>query len=109
MNLKTKDDSVNVWGLNREINAAVKVAYFIWHRHGQELMVTSARDGSHMPGSKHYCGDAVDLRTSYFGNEQTLAVWRELSDALGKDYDVVLHPTHIHVEWDPKGGVKCAS
>jgi len=30
---------------------------------GKDLVITSGKDGTHVPGSMHYTGHAVDLRT----------------------------------------------
>jgi len=55
-----------------------------------------------MEGSKHYEGMAVDLRTFFFTREEVENVATDLHAELGEDYDVVVEPTHIHVEYDPK-------
>jgi hypothetical protein len=71
---------------------------------GKEIVVTALLDGKHMKGSKHYSGNAFDMRTQQgmYSSEQINTLYENLKDNLGKDYDVVLHPTHIHVEYDPK-------
>jgi len=78
------------------------IASRIWRHLGQECVVTSARDGKHSWGSLHYYGYAVDLRTRYF-EDKGAAAHEKLRDTLHKissNYDVVLHKTHIHVEFD---------
>ena len=95
-------DGVSVKGLQPEILVALFVADTIWSTHGQRLVVTAGTDGEHKEGSLHYEGLAVDLRTRYFDDMQKQWVEQELRDALGYEYDVVLEPTHIHVEYDPK-------
>jgi len=78
----------------------------MWSLEKNGPVITSMIDGKHMRGSLHYDGKAFDLRTFYFkgGSEgkvvKTFA--RELSKALGKDYDVVVEKDHIHCEFDPK-------
>lgn len=72
---------------------------------GRGAVITSLNDGRHMRGSKHYTGDAVDLRVWYTGDDT--AEWAEyLKTELGPDYDVVYgdpqHLDHIHLEFDPK-------
>lgn len=70
---------------------------------GDELTVTSVNDGRHMPGSKHYTGEAVDLRTWSLKNDQRVAEFiHRLATAIGDNFDIVLEPTHIHVEYDPQ-------
>jgi len=61
-------------------------------------VVTSTTGDIHMVGSKHYEGNAVDFRLP--PNYRKVA--RDLQEALGNDYDVVLESDHIHVEYDPQ-------
>ena len=96
--MKTKDETVNIWDLQVEMQPVLKNSNAIWKSYGEELVITSGRDGIHSAGSLHYYGYAVDLR-----------IWRlegkvdEIADilraALGDDYDVIIHKTHIHVEY----------
>lgn len=85
------------------------------------VWITSANDGTHKVGSKHYKSEAFDIRIwnvrGYDGphremgkltwtKQEVITNWaRGLRLALGDDYDVVygdrLHLDHIHVEWDP--------
>lgn len=96
--MRTKDSSVNIWGLEVEMQPVVKAANIIWKKFGQELVVTSARDGMHSAGSLHYYGYAVDLRI--WGLEDRLKdVVKNLRDVLTDDYQVITHKTHVHVEY----------
>lgn len=73
----------------------------IWKEFNQELVITCGKDGTHSAGSLHYYGYAIDLRTRYFLKKATkLSVKNALKNALGSKYDVILHDTHIHVEYD---------
>ena len=82
---------------------AILTAHRIMERMGVSvLVVTSLRDGEHMAGSKHYDGDAFDLRIWALNKLQAADYTAQLSVDLGDDYDVILHETHIHVEYDPK-------
>jgi hypothetical protein len=62
---------------------------------GGDLYITSIRDGNHMPGSLHYDGNAFDVSKGWFSK-------KSLKKVLGKDFDVVEHSTHFHIEYDPK-------
>lgn len=68
---------------------------------GRDAIVTSARDGQHSPTSKHYTGEAVDLRTRDLDAVQKSELTGRLIAALGVAWDVVLEQTHLHVEYDP--------
>jgi len=106
-----------IWmpGLHEKMRKVMVNAEAIWAAHGEELVITAALDGLHSAGSLHYCGRALDLRTSYFSDQQAVACATTLRASLGRDYDVVLHKHkynniggmiksgHIHVEYDPKG------
>lgn len=48
-----------------------------------ELVITAIYDGTHLPNSKHYTGEAIDLRSHNFKNvAEKLAFRSELEDAL---------------------------
>ena len=66
------------------------------------IIITSGTDGVHMEGSKHYTGDALDLRISNIPKDQLQRYIKALKGRLGPDFDVVLESDHIHVEFDPK-------
>ncbi len=99
--MKVKD-GVILAGLDIRMRPALMFADAIWKEYDQELVVTSALDGVHSSSSLHYYGLALDFRTHYFSPEEALAVSVDLRECLGDLYDVVLHSTHIHVEYDPE-------
>lgn len=65
------------------------------------VVVTSVLDGRHKAGSKHYEGNAFDLRTWIYTEMEVSLFVGELQRALGVDYDVINEVDHIHVEFDP--------
>lgn len=69
---------------------------------GVEGTITAVFDGKHKSGSKHYIGDAFDLRIRHLNQLQKLELFELIKNKLGKKFDVVLHSTHIHIEYDPK-------
>lgn len=88
------------------LKAAEIVRSHLWDM-GIELVITSGTegdvsDGVHKKTSKHYTGEAFDFRIWQFKESQLPLVVSNLQRKLGKDYDVVLEKTHIHVEYDPK-------
>lgn len=89
--------------LNTEVFLEMlRVAEQVYIDFGQDAWVTSIMDGVHRPMSKHYSGEAIDLRIWFFRDEEKDLVAYELQQRLGEDYDVVLESDHIHVEYDPK-------
>jgi hypothetical protein len=100
--MKTKDTSVNIWGLQVEMQPVLKFAEKIWNDHGHELVITSGRDGIHSAGSLHYYGYAVDIRASSGWNYDPFEIEQmveALKGALGPDYDVIIESSHVHVEY----------
>jgi hypothetical protein len=101
---------VKIKGLQPEIILGLIMAEAVYKNHGFEAIVTSAKDGRHGPGSLHYKGQAIDLRTRHlpFGLDETIA--RDLRERLGDDFDVLAEKDdpqtgkvmHIHLEFDPK-------
>jgi hypothetical protein len=73
----------------------------IYRDYGEELVVTSALDGTHSPGSMHYYGYALDFRTRDFDELTLLKVIVDLQKALRKygfHYKVIRHKDHLHIE-----------
>ena len=89
-------------GLDINIRPALVEADRIWKATGQELVVTSGLDGTHSAGSLHYYGRAVDFRTRYFSLEEREMVLAAMRASLSDDFDIILHSSHMHVEYDPK-------
>jgi hypothetical protein len=79
----------------------------------KDIWITSANDGKHKNGSKHYSNEALDIRIKNLSSEESWIVHKRLSglndlvdynnEPFYKNcYDVVLESDHIHVEYDPK-------
>ena len=101
--MKKKNKDVNIIGLNKEIRSVfdkIEKVCKLYNGADYEVTVTSGRDGIHKEDSKHYTGDAVDIRN----RDMRLPVYtaRKLGDELGNDFDVVYEKDHIHIEYDPK-------
>lgn len=80
----------------------MEVAERIWEQEfGRDCVVTSLMGGEHSRNSKHYSGEAVDIRSRDLEEDQLDLAMVELQKQLGDAYDVVLEPTHIHIEYDP--------
>jgi hypothetical protein len=96
-------DGVKVTGIKPELLLAINVVDSVFHRLGiTECTITSIVDGVHKRTSLHSMGLAFDLRTRHLKPEVASNVRDYIAAALGKDYDVILEPDHIHCEYDPK-------
>jgi outer membrane receptor for ferric coprogen and ferric-rhodotorulic acid len=73
---------------------------------GKEIIITAGFDGKHMAGSKHYSGNAFDMRKWHYTNDELSTLFVNLCQNLGEDYDVVMEATHVHVEYDPKSNAR---
>lgn len=95
-------DGVVFKSLTSPIIRAISVIMGEWTSEGEVATVTSASDGKHKRGSLHYKDSAIDIRVRGISSEKIVKLVKRISLILGPDYDVVLEPDHIHVEWDPK-------
>jgi len=93
---------VRTTGIQSALVLAVLAADYVYRQHGAELVITSIVDGIHSVGSLHYVGAAFDARTRHLANGLAQVITGELRERLADDFDVVLEPDHIHVEWQPK-------
>jgi len=100
-------EGVQLAGLNTDamlpaIRAANRAA-------GGVATITSALDGQHMNGSKHFTGEALDFRRvdwpAFNDSEAAAAQADAIAAELGDQYDVLLEQTHVHVEFDPPRAV----
>lgn len=93
---------VSISGMRPEILLAVNIAHAIYLFFDFSLTITSHMDGKHSTGSLHYVGLAVDIRTRHIPKETIPKIVTKLKASLGLEYDVILHSTHIHIEFQPK-------
>jgi len=94
-------DGVDAKDMSKEITKAFDTIDKIHREHaGRDATITSVRDGEHKEGSKHYSGEAIDLRTRDLSKEKANKIARDIQTQLGRDYDVVSEHNHIHVEYD---------
>ena len=104
INMQIKE-GVSLLGISPQIAFAIPVIQGCTNAQEVELVVTCATDSRHKRGSKHYTGHAIDIRTRDMKNDlRKQQCAEEIRDCLGSEFDVVLHSTHIHIEWDPKLG-----
>lgn len=96
-------EGVSLEGLHQQMHMALLIIEEAYFEKGAELTVTSTTEGDHGHHSLHYAGYAVDCRT----RDVTPALASEIAAVLSSRlravdsrFDVVLEPTHIHVELD---------
>lgn len=88
-----------------KILLAIQAAEGVWRDAGlKDLTITALLDGDHKIGSKHYKGEAVDLRTKSTGMATRLHSLLRTALPLSQ-YDVLLEDLngpaeHVHVEAD---------
>lgn len=93
---------VKIDGIKPELLLAIIVAEEVYRLARRSLVITSVKDGKHMKGSLHYSGSALDLRIYPEGRVPPGQMAKEIQNRLGKDFDVILEPDHIHIEYQPK-------
>lgn len=69
----------------------------VGHEMDVDVVITSGTDGQHMQGSKHYTGEALDIRL--VANEAEFV--QRLGAHLGANYQLIVERDHLHVEYDP--------
>jgi hypothetical protein len=71
------------------------------------VLITSIDTGTHMPRSRHYFGDAIDVRsTNFVTRERKLAFINAVLKRVGDGYQGILEGEgtaneHFHFEYDP--------
>jgi len=93
-------DGVIMAGLKLPMRKVLKEADKLWKENGEELVVTSALDGTHSAGSYHYFGYALDFRTRYFLSGKAKIIAGKLQQKLGNKYFVIFEGNHIHVQFN---------
>ena len=81
----------------------------IFKKNDSTAVITSTYESDdHKPSSLHYKNRAIDLRANDIDDEKANKISKEVSRALGPDYDVLFEKksnrilNHIHIEYDPK-------
>lgn len=95
---------VDLSDLSQEMFQGMGIVASVYFSMGYNCTVTSGRDGTHMPTSKHYDrpGNALDFRTRDVIAKDRQQLANAVKAAIGKSFDVVLEGDHLHVEYDPK-------
>lgn len=74
------------------------------------IVITSGteRTTTHSYGSKHFSGNAVDVRSKMYSTYVKHEMLRLVREALGEEFDFILeyegrNNEHFHLEYHPKG------
>ena len=111
MKIIRKDESVKLDRLQECMRPALRIICKVYSQFGQnQVMITAGNEvfdengvWIHSPESLHPYGLALDIRNNVFPDEDKLIVYKMLRDELKPlGFDVIMHSTHIHVEYDPK-------
>ena len=94
--------NVRLTGIRPELMIAIIVANDVYDTYNKELVLTSVLDGTHSNLSLHYAGCAFDCRTRYFDYSTVRDVAKDIRSKLTKDFDVVIEPSHLHIEFQPR-------
>ena len=94
-------DGVSIQDLQPQALFGMMICDAVFQSLGFPLVITSVREGVHKDNSLHYAGLAFDLRIHHLRGIAAFEVRDRLQQALGREFDVVLEPSHIHVEYDP--------
>jgi hypothetical protein len=99
---------VRIAGLSINMQLALDWAEEVYEKYGHSLIITEGYAFSgHMKNSKHYTGEAVDIRIWNLGAD-THRIYGQIKKGLDDyGYDTILESDHIHIEYDPKGGIPC--
>ena len=84
---------------DESIREALGKAHSIFKANKELFIITSLRDRDHKPSSLHFYGKAFDCRIRHISDPSKLErIHSQLVVALSQKYDVLLKPTHIHIE-----------
>lgn len=99
----TLKSGVDPSGITAELTAALDRAAGIFAFLGQPFTVTSLSEGQHVTNSKHYIGQAADLRTRDVDPAAIPGIVSDLRSTLGPGYTVINEGDHIHVQYNGIG------
>lgn len=96
---------VSPTGATQELISGLESAKRIFADFGQPFTITSLSEGQHLVGSKHYIGQAADLRTRDLDPSTIPQLVATLKSNLGSQYFVQREADHIHVQYNGVGTV----
>jgi uncharacterized protein YcbK (DUF882 family) len=100
---------VQIAGLRREMQIALDYVEEVYEKYGHTPIITDAYDDKkriirgRVKDSKHYSGEAFDVRIWNVGADVHRIYGRLLKGLTDIGFDIILENDHIHIEYDPKG------
>ena len=102
-----ENGTVRVSGIKPEMIVGVMLMQAIFDKYSVARVWTAGteefdKNGEqiHMTGSRHPLGYAVDVRSREIPDGVWTKFLSDLKDILGCEFDVVVHSSHIHVEFN---------
>ncbi len=92
---------VKISGLQPEILFGIIIIKEVFRDYGLEFTLTSVTDGKHMVSSRHYIGQAADVRSRDIPEELIPQLLKTMKERLGECFDIVFEGDHFHLEYDP--------
>lgn len=95
---------VSITSITPEMSIGLQIIASVFQERNYNTTITSGseQEAPHMKKSKHWTGDALDIRTRNVPKYDRSDLAKTIKTALGEEFDVILHNTHLHVEYDPK-------
>ena len=116
MRVKSGKHGADVRYLHPAVWGALFIARLLWLEQfpQYEFVITSANEGKHQTGSRHYLGLAADFRTKdpmgkwALSDEERLSFKLEYAKRVGDEFDVTISQPYLncHVELDAKGPLR---
>jgi len=101
--IRIKDNTVSIKGLKVEMIFALAVLEGVFDSYALPTVITAGTegqvgDGVHMDTSKHYYGEALDIRKRQVPKSALATFVAKMRKHLGSDFEVIAHKTHFHIE-----------
>ena len=93
---------VCVTGIQPEMIVGLIAAQAVFAALEYDFVITSVTEGKHRKGSRHYSGQAIDIRTRHLSDEVAIEALSRIKKALPNDFDCIKEKTHLHLEFDPR-------
>lgn len=91
---------VRIGGVQPEMVVAMLLVEPVLDSYNQEMVLTEITGGMHSETSRHYSGFAIDVRTWQLQEDDTVEdCAAKIREALGCEYKVIVHETHIHIQF----------